>query len=207
MAAKRMQPTLPEELYFKRVHIHRETLKLISSDPSAPTRITDIEETPQLEVDSLPPLHKAAAQGLSHTLAQLLDDGENVDQALPFGAHLDTNDRTYEFEGCTPLHFTCWFGHLKSIKLLLDRGASVHTRSATGQQALSFAVLGDNPAVAIVLLQRGADVNNPYENQRTALHDACFKPNAFLVHQLLEYGADLEAKTYLGYTALHFASY
>lgn len=200
---------LPESSYFKRVHYHREVLKLLpaldQSDPSSlvPQRF---EESDPLHVELLPPLHKYAAKGDLNKIAQLLDNGEGVDTALPFGANLHNDGVDCEFDGCTPLHLACWFGQTRAINFLLDHGAVLNKKSSTGREALSFGVLGEDPGVAMLLLRRGADVHSKDAWQQTPFHEACMKSNAVLVHLFLEYGADLTARDENGRTALHHAS-
>jgi len=156
----------PEESYFKRVHFHREILKLVSGSApgfNTPTKIELVETLP-LQIESLPLLHKAAAQGQQDKISQLLDDGEDIDSSFLSAAHLEKDGRRCEFEGCTPLHIASWYGQLKSIILLLDLGADINKRSLDGKQALVFAVLGEDPGVATLLLRRGADINNRDED-------------------------------------------
>lgn len=63
-----------------------------------------------LQVDELPPLHKAAARGDLTGINALLDTGEDINTPLPFQRLWDSpGNRSWGFKGCSPLHLAAWF--------------------------------------------------------------------------------------------------
>ena len=55
------------------------------------------------------------------TVAWLLDHGANIDQKATFGG-------PSHGQGITALHMAAQYGHLRAVKLLVDRGADRSTK-------------------------------------------------------------------------------
>lgn len=89
------------------------------------------------------PLRLAAEKGHDAAVMRLLDAKAELD-----GLSTD---------GCTALMAACSGGHISTITLLLERGASVNAGS--GDSALLRAVRGGHSSIARMLVGRGADVN------------------------------------------------
>jgi hypothetical protein len=111
--------------------------------------IKPIESAPKddfKEIDELPPLHRAGARGKLLDLIALLDEGEDINTALPFQA-VRTNGVCviFYFGGCTPLHLASWFGKGKAINLLLGCGANIVAPDMTRSEALVYAICGEDP--------------------------------------------------------------
>jgi ankyrin repeat protein len=120
------------------------------------TQLINRDESRKLEVSELPLLHRAAAEGRLLEIARLLDAGEDIDTPLPFQAAQETPDSaTFYFEGCSPLHLSTWFGKVKAVDLLLDRGANIVAHDAGKAEALLYAICGCDPGIAVRLLARG----------------------------------------------------
>jgi ankyrin repeat protein len=116
-------------------------------------------------------LHRAAYNSDLPVLRRLL----TVPSRL---ACLDVNDRTEggppiaHLQGATPLMLAAakastrtardTASTLESLRLLLAAGADLHAATATGDTALSFAIMGSRPAVVAALLEAGAaDAGTP----------------------------------------------
>lgn len=203
--------SLLESSFFQRIHYHREILKFLPASAGRHQHAQTtkrIEKSPILEIDLLPRLHKYAAKGLLIEMEQTLGDNDrSIDEALTFGAMIENDGVDCELHGCTPLQLACWFGQIKAITFLLDRGADINKKSSTGLAALSFAILGEDPGVAIGLLERGADVHSKDGYQRTPFHHAGCISNATAIHLLVKEGIDHMARDKNGGTALHYACY
>jgi ankyrin repeat protein len=199
------EPFIREEFYFKHVHYHRE-IQVIKTN-SIPTPIVEVEPQ-QLNVEELPPLHRAAANGALAEINELLDNSEMVDSPLLSNAVLDKPvGGRQEFRGCSPLHLAAYFGRAKAIDLLLDRGADIYAKDWLAAQPLHYTLTGENYAVAILLLSRGADVNAPNKDGNSFLHRVCEKGITWLLSPILEYGGDLAAGDIDRSNALHVAAY
>jgi ankyrin repeat protein len=104
-------------------------------------------------------------------------------------------------------------GDLSLVKLLLERGADIHTKSLP-KTPLICAVQCINLPVVLFLLGAGADVEAKDTTDRTALIVAAAAPSRGYVGNnqletvkaLLEYGADVSAADKNGNTAMHMAA-
>lgn len=118
-------------------------------------------------------------------LSRLLDepDAEPIDQ--PAG------------DGFTALHLAAFFGRLRVVQELLDRGADP-TAWATGGlhvQALHSAVAGGHDEVARLLVERGAEPDQAQDGGYTPLHGAAQAGMAGLCDFLIAHGAYPKALT------------
>ncbi len=122
---------------------------------------------------------------------------------LEAGARLDVHDRN----GRRPLTLAAESGHVATMQVLVEAGASVNERDAgkTPWTALMRAVHADETAAALALLRWGADPNAGEDSGYRPLMMAAGRGNRWLVRELLARGADPAAKLFLGFTALDYA--
>jgi len=125
--------------------------------------------------------------------------------------------------GQTPLSFAAWCfwlggnkwwressmgekptrsGCAQIAQVLIDNGAQVDARNASGKTALQIAAMSRNLEVARVLIAGGADVNARGESGETPLHWAAIAMRTEIVQLLLANGANPGLKTRNGETAL-----
>ena len=76
------------------------------------------------------------------------------------------------------LRHACYGGRLAEVKQLLARGAQVNAVSPPNSGALSSAISGMHPEVALFLISKGANVNQPGYRGSTPLMDAVQAGNA-----------------------------
>jgi hypothetical protein len=140
------------------------------------------------------PLLQAVHQENLPVVRRLLSEGADIEMREPVcGRHA--------------LHIAVQFGKIRMVELLLERGASVSTRSLKGETILNVACLGGvgpshNKIIAMLLLH-GTDVHLRGCLRRTALHTAVLAGSSKAVSLMLAYGADIEDVDYLGHNALH----
>ena len=79
------------------------------------------------------------------------------------------------------------------MRLLIERGADIHTSRDDGTKALSLAAQTDSEMV-LLLLEAGAEVNAGDWEGRTALMESARYGNEEVAALLLEHGADVNAK-------------
>jgi RNA polymerase sigma factor (sigma-70 family) len=111
-------------------------------------------------------------------------------------------------EGFTPLALAAHFGHLDTVRLLLDLGADLDlvSRHPIGVTALHAALFGRRTAVAELLIRRGADLGarrggaGQPRSGWTALHYAAGFGFVSLIGPMLERGAAPEARDTEGRT-------
>jgi len=145
----------------------------------------------------------AAAQGHGAAVKALLENGAMwqarsstwTEVVQPAGAPAAIRDAIYEIiqGGFTPLLFAAQQGNIEVARHLLDAGADVNDRAASGESALVIASLGGHGEFAEFLLEQGADPNLMGAGY-SALHAAIPHQDLTLVKALIEHGADLNAK-------------
>ena len=75
-------------------------------------------------------------------------------------------------KGSFPLQLASVYGHLMTVKLLLDKGADANQSRHDGVTALYCASEKDHKDVVRLLLKRGADVNKATADDFTPLYKA-----------------------------------
>ena len=142
--------------------------------------------------ERLTSLHLSVLQGDVMAVDRLLADGMNPNEA----------DR-YRWR---PLHFAVPLAGLEVVSALLDAGADVDARTASGASALHLAASQAPESVVTALLESGADPNAKEDvDGWTPLHYAADWQGAGLlpvVSALLQAGAD-PGPTTQGFTPLH----
>lgn len=99
-------------------------------------------------------------------------------------------------DGYTPLHRACYNGHLSTIRLLLDAGANIHSRSSDGWQPIHSACRWAQVEAVALLLDAGADINAKTEGSLAPIHLAAEQNNRKLLELILFHpDTDVNAKT------------
>lgn len=107
--------------------------------------------------------------------------------------------------GQTALMWAVSEGHGDVAEALIQHGADVRARSASGFTPLMFAARQGDKALATMLLSHGADVNETASDGISVLHVATLRGHVSLAEFLLDKGADPNASG-AGYTVLHWAA-
>jgi ankyrin repeat protein len=135
------------------------------------------------------------AKAVTHAVGKV--HGETV-RAL-----LEQEDRgTHTGEKTDALMRAAMIGDARSVRMLLDLGASPNTREGNGRTVLMEAAYGSHTDTIMLLLERGAEVNAQDSTGWTALMEAASKGHTAAVRLLLFYGADPALRTRHGWTAL-----
>ena len=111
---------------------------------------------------SMSQLHLTAHFGLEHTVATLLEHGENI---------LARDDL-----GATALHRAAQAGQENVVQLLLEHGADIEASDLQGHKAIHRATIGGNTETVQLLLKKGARLSEAIDG-RTALHFAAENGN------------------------------
>ena len=98
---------------------------------------------------------------------------------------------TPDIWGGTPLHYACWRGHLKVVKLLLSEeegeAAEVEAQDSQGDTALLLAIRRGSVPIASLLVETfDANVNVENFKKDTPLMAACAINNLDIVNLLLD---------------------
>lgn len=124
-------------------------------------------------------IHESAALGMTRRVERILREQSPLAEA-------------HAVDGYTPLHLACMFGHLETVRRLLDHGVRVDAPADNPSRAqpLHVAVSGRWPDIVTELLARGAPVNARQQGGFTALHLAVQNRDEEMVRHLLAAGAD-----------------
>lgn len=117
---------------------------------------------------------------------------------------VDVNE-TIDIRGRVTLHWAAENGHVKLVKLLLQKGANFTAQTISGSTPLHKAVAHE--AIVRMLLEKGADITARSAEGLTPLNAAVCVGNEQVVRLLLEKGSDVEAATVMGETPLHGAAW
>jgi len=111
-------------------------------------------------------------------------------------------------DGWTPLHLAAHYGHLPTVKLLVEYGADLEavSQNAIGNTSISAAAWGNRLDIVEYLASQGANVDAPNAWGRTALHRAIDGGNWDTARLLVKLGADVEKIDGEGKTAAEMAN-
>ena len=126
------------------------------------------------------------------------------------------NCTKYEFYSCinqknklgfTPLHYACYNGNMKLIKLLINNGADVNLVNNNGLNVLHLAAQGNQATPIYYFIHKyKMNVNSTDKMGNTSLHWACFFNNDKVFNFLLLCDKiNINIKNKNGFTPLHFS--
>ena len=137
-------------------------------------------------------------------MIKAVDDGELIEarQLILNGANPNARGE----DGYPALMMAGEARNLKMMKMLLENGARVDTRSEERKETtlMRRAEVGDAEAVN-VLLENGADVNAQDRGGETSLMKATRSRKTRAVRALIEAKADVSKSDYTGHTAMDYA--
>ncbi|KAJ7426475.1 hypothetical protein WISP_15318 [Willisornis vidua] len=128
-------------------------------------------------------------------------DAHVVDLLLARGA----NKEHRNVSDYTPLSLAASGGYVNIIKILLNAGAEINSRTGSklGISPLMLAAMNGHVPAVKLLLDMGSDINAQIEtNRNTALTLACFQGRAEVVSLLLDRKANVEHRAKTGLTPL-----
>mmetsp|Transcript_30427 Transcript_30427/g.47665 ORF Transcript_30427/g.47665 Transcript_30427/m.47665 type:complete len:292 (-) Transcript_30427:281-1156(-) len=154
------------------------------------------------------PLHDAAKNGDHAMLKKILDGVPGIfadnrfskweyDEPEDYPTHNDKNDG-----GNTPLHLATWLNQKESVKILIEKGASVHVKNRAGNYPVQWAARHNDTTIMKLLIEKGADVKTADNAGFTALHFCAFANTVEACRILLDNGADVNAQTDKGYSPI-----
>ncbi len=106
-----------------------------------------------------PPLHDAASKGDTAKIQELLNEGKDIN----------------EYYYGTPLIWAASEGRLEAVKLLVEKGAALDTRSQIGWTAMGNAAVNGHKEVVEYLIKSGASVDNALAGLKDWT-EFCMKP-------------------------------
>lgn len=97
-------------------------------------------------------------------------------------------------QGWTPLHDASWNGYCDVVRLLLQYGADLKSKSGNNDTPLHLAARQGNLATAQVLLENGAIVHVQNESRETPLHSAVSGGHYDVAQLLIRHFTSVEAE-------------
>ncbi|MBN2497872.1 MAG: ankyrin repeat domain-containing protein [Deltaproteobacteria bacterium] len=150
------------------------------------------------------PLYLAVTKGRNEAQRKTL--APCVLRLIERGADVNAQTSGYPHTPFTIFMRLRWYvSNLGLLKVFIERGAEVNTRTPDGRSALASSVGGNAEAAVDLLLRAGADPNTLDSRSVSVLYVATQNKNAKIARMLLDKGADPMWKTQDGRTALDWA--
>lgn len=127
-------------------------------------------------------------------------DDDEVRQLMQNGAPFTT-----DWLGTSPLHLAAQYGHLSTVKVLLQAGISRDARTKVDRTPLHIAAAEGHANIVDVLIRNGASINARDMLEMTALHWAMEHNRQDVADLLIKNGADLYAYSKFGKTPFDIA--
>ena len=108
--------------------------------------------------------------------------------------------------GCTPLHWAAYEGHIDLTELMLRNKAEVDARNKNGDTPLNRAAAKGHEPIAELLLVHMAEVNAKNYAGWTPLHEAAFEGHKETTELLLASKAEVNARNNTRQTPFHLAT-
>lgn len=138
-------------------------------------------------------IHLAVLQGKLEFVQNLLDRA-----ACPVDLPSGSNQ--------TPLILACSKGYINTIKMLLDRGASIEHKDEFGLTPLLTSIQYGQIPTLLLLINRGGNIEAEDKNGNGAVHWAAYRNQVSMLRVLKAIGLDLNKKDSCGRNALHRAA-
>ena len=121
---------------------------------------------------------------------------------IEHGANIDEQENVLGF---FPIHIAVQNGCNKVLKLLLDNGASLDSKTFQGQTALIHTIRRGKMEMVDILIENGADVNLACTNLDTPLHYAVKFDHKIMILMLLQNGASMTSKNQDGISPMEIS--
>lgn len=128
-----------------------------------------------------------------HKILQTLSHGRS-EQSLWSAPENGANVNAQSGHFLSPLQAASFWGHVGTVRRLLEDGADVNAQGGSHYSALHAASCNGNEQIVQLLLKSGADVNMKCTRSGSALYTASCNGYGGVVRLLLENGADVNAQ-------------
>ncbi|KAG8560240.1 hypothetical protein GDO81_014854 [Engystomops pustulosus] len=127
-------------------------------------------------------------------------EDDEVRQLMQNGAPFTT-----DWLGTSPLHLAAQYGHVSTVKVLLQAGISRDARTKVDRTPLHMAATEGHTHIVDLLIKNGANINAKDMLEMTALHWATEHNHQDVVDLLIKNGADVNIQSKFGKTPFDIA--
>jgi len=113
-------------------------------------------------------LQKAVEEDSPHVVRKMVDQGIPTDTEFEVSGCATENKFKNKRVKVNALHLASRFGHAKTLKLLVDLGADLDTKSSVGDTPLMLAARYNHLRCVYILMSAGANVNEVNQANKTA---------------------------------------
>ena len=148
-------------------------------------------------------LHKASSLNLYEESREILEIIIKYLTKYEFISYINQKNKA----GFTPLHYACYNGNIKLIKLLINNGADINIINNNGLNVLHMASQGNKTTPLYYFIHKyRMNINSTDKLGNTCLHWACFYNNDKVLNFLLLCeNININIKNKNGFTPLHFS--
>jgi len=139
-------------------------------------------------------LFKACKLGDNDMILKCLDNDVNINININIKCiYMHSTDWSimYNSLGSTPLLLACNNNQIKSVELLLEKGADINISDNIGQTPLYIAAYNNYKDLLKLLIKKGAIIDKVNDSNMTPLHVACCMLYTDIALILVQNGADI----------------
>ena len=156
-----------------------------------------------LNEDGLTSLHKSISLNLFELSKEIIESANKNLSQKDFISFINCKTK----KGQTPLHYASFVGNIKIIKILIQNGADILSKTNNGFNVLHLATMGNKMTSFFYFIEKyKININSKDVKDNTSLHLSTYFNSKKIFNFLLTNSKiDINAKNKEGFTPLHFA--
>ena len=156
-----------------------------------------------LNENSLTALHQSISLNLYELSKEIIISAQNNLSQKEYYEYINWKTN----KGQTPLHYASFVGNIKLIKLLIQNGADILTKTNNGFNVLHLAIMGNKITSFFYFIEKyKISINSKDSKENSSLHLATYFNSKKIFNYLLTNNKiDINSRNKEGFTPLHFA--